>query len=98
MARTPVRGQASKRALTRSDDTIGGDKSGPRRCGNTGTQGPDPCEGGAVGSIPSNRGQTCPICGNHPSSTIEHRTGDLVALNLLCPAGHIWQTKWTEAA
>ena len=41
----------------------------------------------------------CPVCGRFPerATPSEDRDG-IRAVLYLCPAGHQWHTKWTEAA
>lgn len=40
------------------------------------------------------RGQVCPICQSPISSAIEHNSGDITTLELLCMLGHAWQVKF----
>lgn len=37
----------------------------------------------------------CPTCGA-PGDGIAFPDRDLTIANYLCPAGHVWQTKWAE--
>lgn len=51
-----------------------------------------------LGEANDARGQLCPQCQKSPTSVVRHQDRGVVTLNLLCPAGHIWQTKWSLVA
>ncbi len=43
--------------------------------------------------------QRCPVCRKSPSKPgVVTRNGAIVAVHLICVAGHLWQVKWAAVS